>query len=63
MKLMVRVSVFALCLAGAVATSFIPKTSASTSSANAIVASSMVTSSAWPLPNCNLGTSCGLGLK
>lgn len=62
MKLMVRVSVFALCLAGAVASSFIPKTSASTSSVNA-AASTMVVSSAYPLPNCNLGTSCGLGLK
>lgn len=62
MKLMVRVSVFALCLAGAVASSFIPKTSASTASAvSAAAATSMVASSAWPLPNCNLGTTCGLG--
>ena len=59
MKLMVRVSVFALCLAGAVASSFVPKTSASTVSA--VAATTLVASSAWPLPNCNLGTTCGLG--
>jgi len=61
MKLMVRVSVFALCLAGAVASSFIPKTSAaSTANATALAASSMVVSNAIPLPSCNLGETCGL---
>jgi hypothetical protein len=55
MKLIVRASVFALVLAGAFASSFIPKTASAAPAAH-----SLVVANGLPVPTCTPDQSCGL---
>jgi hypothetical protein len=54
MKLLVRVSVVALVVAGAVASNFTPKTHAAALPSH----NTMVVSSAMPIPSCAPGSEC-----